>query len=113
MVAQQLERCDNCTRPIGELEDTRDFGGRTVCLACEKLLISQFGRNPSSSRPIPSGGGVRCPQCGGPASLSYGWGKVMGAILFFPLGVLLLLLPRKATCQHCRHEFTGPGMKFA
>jgi rubredoxin len=54
-----------------------------------------------------------CPKCGGRAwSGHVGCLLVFGVILLFPIGLLLLLLPRKWKCLECGYSYTSTNKPY-
>jgi hypothetical protein len=129
------ETCENCGSTIGALETAYVLKNHVVCRACFSRLSTQAdaptttltasdgGACPNCGKVVansaskcPSCGynfGTRCPRCGKPARVTFKPFVILGAILLFPLGLLLLLLPRNGKCQSCGLRFDASGIKLA
>ena len=67
---------------------------------------------PASASTDPAITGV-CPKCGGRAwSGHVGCLLVLGMVLLFPIGLLLLLLPRKWKCLACGYSYTSTNKPY-
>lgn len=133
------EQCENCGAAIGKLETAYLLDEHVLCEPCHQKLSkrakadekAQSDRENSqtenqcpecsnvvsfSQSKCPSCGhdfGLRCPYCGTPGTASYSMGVILGCILFFPLGLVLLLMPKTASCENCGKSYSAPGMKLA
>ena len=60
---------------------------------------------------LSSKGHLVCPVCGGRlVTAHFKVLYIVAAVLLFPFGMLLFLLPRIARCRTCRHQFHIPGL---
>jgi len=54
---------------------------------------------------------VSCPECETTVKVKTPVPSIVGAVLLFPLGLLLLLLPRSCHCEQCGKKFQGGAIE--
>lgn len=117
-----------CGQKIGVSADK--VGRKVVCPSCQQPVIVEAAPialppdNPPpsvSTPPIPTArppiipaGMMACTACNELTKKpGYSVLLIIGVIVTFPIGLLLLLFPSVGQCAKCGSEVRAPGMRFA
>jgi len=82
-----------------------------LILAQRPAAVSSSGSAPRGGVPaarVARGGGLTCPACGTPAQRGgFPLWAILVSIVFFPFGLLALLVGRKPSACHCGAAFVA------